>query len=36
MRGVFGVGPDVPLPAFHIDHPANRRFNATERAAAGV
>ena len=36
MRGVFGVGPDVPLPAFHIDHPANRRFIATERAAAGV
>jgi hypothetical protein len=24
MKGVFGVGPIVPLPKFHIDHPDNR------------
>jgi D-amino-acid oxidase len=30
MKGVFGVGPVVPLPEFHFDHPANRPYVTTE------
>ena len=30
MKGVFGVGPVVPLPTFHIDHPNNKDLISTE------
>jgi hypothetical protein len=33
MKAVFGVGPPVPLPACHYDHPDNRRYVATQRVS---
>jgi D-amino-acid oxidase len=36
MKGVFGVGPVVPLPESHFDHPDNQPFVATELVAADV
>ena len=30
MKGVFGVGPKVPIPTFHIDHPNNADYVATK------
>ena len=33
IKGVFGVGPIVPLPRIHIDHPDNWPYVATEKVA---
>ena len=33
MKGVFGVGPVVPIPTFHMDHPDNQQYVATERVS---
>jgi len=34
MKGVFGVGPKIPMPKFHIDHPDNREYIATREVQA--
>jgi D-amino-acid oxidase len=36
MKGVFGVGPVVPVPLDHFDHPDNRLYVATELVAGDV
>jgi hypothetical protein len=33
LKGVFGVGPIVPVPTFHIDHPENEQYMATEKVS---
>jgi D-amino-acid oxidase len=32
MKGVFGVGPKIPMPKFYIDHPDNWQYAATRKA----
>ena len=33
LKGVFGVGPIVPVPTFHIDHPENEQYMATAKVS---